>query len=180
MTPAYATTEVSVSRSQEGLRDLLRRHGASSFQFGESFIEGQQVAALEFVHQDQMVRMLVPHKQPDERAIRLKIQRAQTRTPQQIRAEFEEQEARRIWRVMFHSLKARLVAVEEEVETFEQAFLSHLVDPATGRTLWETFAPAVEDGRLRVGGAGLFGNGLPELAPPADDAEIIDLHEVAE
>jgi hypothetical protein len=45
-----------------------------------------------------------------------------------------EQEARRIWRVMAWNLKARLISVEEGVETFAEAFLAHLVTrPPTAR-----------------------------------------------
>ena len=48
-----------------------------------------------------------------------------------------------------------MIAVEENVETFEQAFLAHLVNPATGRTLWQHIAPAIEEGAFRLGGSGL-------------------------
>jgi hypothetical protein len=59
----------------------------------------------------------------------------------------DEQEAKRIWRVMAWNLKARLVAVDEGVETFEEAFLAHLLDERTGRTIYEQLA---DDGRVEL------------------------------
>src|SRR4051812_5308701 len=55
--------------------------------------------------------------------------------------------AKRIWRVMHWNLKARLVAVDEGVETFEEAFLAHLLDERTGMTIYEHLA---RDGRVEL------------------------------
>ena len=52
------------------------------------------------------------------------------------------------------TLRARLVAVEEGVETFEQAFLPHIVNPATGRTIYSELA---DHGRVELADA------LPQL-----------------
>lgn len=48
-------------------------------------------------------------------------------------------EARRLWRVVVMVTKARLVAVEEGVSTFEQEFIGQVVLPG-GRTLAESYA----------------------------------------
>jgi len=69
--------------------------------------------------------------------------------------EWPEQEQRRVWRVLRWTLEARLVAVDEDLETFEQAFLSYLVDPATDRTMWEAVRDLVEGGAFAIGGPGL-------------------------
>ena len=87
-----------------------------------------------------MVRMRVPHKPVDEKTIRSKVTRARSKTADDFRAELDEQEARRIWRVIAWNLKARLVAVEEGVETFAEAFLAHILDPRTNTTLYEQLA----------------------------------------
>ena len=50
---------------------------------------------------------------------------------------------------MHWNLKARLEAVEEDVETFEQAFLSHLVNPGTNLTVWEEIT---ETGKITFSG----------------------------
>jgi hypothetical protein len=151
---AYATTTVPVEKSQGEVRKLLAAHGASRFAFGEETDSaGVRWAMVQFGHRGLMVRMRVPHKPVDERAIRSKTSRARTKTADDFRAELEEQEARRIWRVIAWNLKARLVAVEEGVETFAEAFLAHIIDPTSNRTIYEQLADtgAVELGRPIAG-----------------------------
>lgn len=156
---AYAATAVAVERSQAEARKLLLAHGASHFAVSEGEGATGRYAAVEFVHDGQQVRMRVGLKAPDEDALAARARRAQRRTLAELRREAHEQEARRTWRVLVHSLKARLVAVDEGLETMAQAFLPHLVDPATDQTLWEAVRDRVEAGALRVGGPGLAGGG---------------------
>ncbi len=158
---AYSTTEVAVERSQGEVRKLLYTHGATNFSFSEGFSAGAHWASVEFVHNDHLVRVRVPLKVLDLKKVKAKADRSRTKTSSQIAHEMVEQEARRIWRVLVHGLKARLVSVEEGVETFEQAFLSHLVDPNTNQTLWEATRGLIESGVLRLGGAGI------EFRPPS-------------
>lgn len=158
---AYNSTSVPVDKSQAGIRDLLKKFGAEGF----SFTEGKRlspetgkehrVASTQFLHRGQQVRMMVELKMPDPKAIDAMARRARTRSKADILDDELVQEERRIWRVLFHTIKARLVAVEEHVETFEQAFLAHLIDPSTGRTLYESMAPAIDAGAFRIGGEGM-------------------------
>jgi C-terminal processing protease CtpA/Prc len=164
MADAYATTEVQVERSQGEIRKLLHAHGASNFSFAEGSHEGSIWAAVEFVHAGSRVRIQVPLKEPELAVINSKLSRTRSKNRAQIVDDLVEQEARRIWRVLFHGLKARLVSVEERVETFEQAFLAHLVDPVTGRTLWEAMQSAIDAGDMKVGGVGMT-VGPPQLGP---------------
>lgn len=144
---AYSTTTVAVERSQAEIRKLLIRHGAHRLAFGEERDDtGQRWAAVTF-QAGLAVRMRVPLKLVDERTVIAKSQRARTRTRDEIRDELYEQEERRVWRVLAWNLKARLVAVDEELETFEEAFLAHLLDPSTGRTIYEQLA---EEGRVEL------------------------------
>lgn len=138
---AYETTTVPVEKSQGEIRKLLGLHGATRFAFGEETDDaGVRWAAVTFGHAGLVVRIRVPHKPVDEKAIRSKVQRARTKTYEQFEGEAIEQEAKRIWRVMSWNLKARLVAVEEGVETFAEAFLAHLVNPESGQTVYEELA----------------------------------------
>ena len=154
---AYEKTSVSVERSQAEIRKLLAHHGSSRFAFGEERDEmGQRWAAVTFAHGALAVRLRVPLKLVDERAVRAKADRAYSRTADQIRDEMYEQEEKRIWRVIAWNLKARMVAVEEGVETFEEAFLAHILDPRTNRTIYQQLA---EEGRVELA--------APLLALPA-------------
>lgn len=141
MTKAYGTTTVPVEKSQAEIRGLLTRFGAREFGFGEAIDDlGTPWAAVTFTHHDLRVRLRAPLKLPDPRELDAKARRARTKSRDDLRYELAEQEAKRIWRVMAHNLKARMVAVDEEVETFEEAFLAHIVDPDSGRTIYEQMA----------------------------------------
>lgn len=145
---AYETTTVPVERSQGEIRKLLADHGATRFAFGEETDSaGVRWAAVSFAHGGYAVRMRVPHKPIDDQALRGKARRAHTRTYEDFERVAIEQEAKRIWRVMSWNLKARLVAVEEGVETFAEAFLAHLLDEQTGMTIYEQLA---EEGRVEL------------------------------
>jgi hypothetical protein len=135
---AYETTTVPVERSQGEIRGLLAKHGADRFAFGEETDEvGVPWAVMTFSHAGMVVRIRVPHKPIDADAVTNKARRARSKSAAEIAFDMREQEARRIWRVMAWNLKARLVSVEEGVETFAEAFLAHLVDPATNRTVYD-------------------------------------------
>jgi hypothetical protein len=162
---AYASTTVPVERSQGEIRKLLMKFGAHRLGFGEERDDGgQRWAAVTFQAKVYAVRMRVPLKLVDEREVSAKAKRAHTRTADEIRDDLYEQEEKRIWRVLAWNLKARMVAVEEGLETFEEAFLPHLLDPRTGRTIYEHLA---EEGRVELP--------APLLAlPPPEDAEVVE------
>lgn len=152
---AYDSTKVPVANSQASIRGLLVKHGAQQFTFGE----GADWAGVEFVHGQMLVRMRAPLKLDDGKlkAGFDKYQRNNGgKSFGEWRASSVEQEQKRIWRVLHWSLKARLEAVEEDVETFEQAFLAHIVDPSTGDTLYQRLQPALDRGAFDIGGPGLL------------------------
>jgi len=150
--PAYATTVVPVSRSQEEIRHVLRRHEAASFQFGEATHDGQRFAGVEFSHQGHRVVMFVPIKVPTAAMVE-QIERKSHKKRGWL--DPEPWAGARTWRVIAWTLRSRTIAVEEGVETFEQAFLPHIVNPATGRTIYSELA---DEGRIDLGTA------LPQLS----------------
>jgi hypothetical protein len=158
---AYESTTVPVDRSQGEIRKLLIKYGAQRFSFHEGKDEqGREWAVAEFVHaptfeRPHLIRIAVPFKEPDKAVIKAKASRSYSKTFEQLWNETNEQEARRIWRVLFYILKSRMESVAENVETFEQAFLPHIVDPSTGRTIWEFVKVPIERGDLVIGGPGL-------------------------
>jgi hypothetical protein len=173
---AYETTNVAVEKSQSEIRKLLLIFGAGEFQFGEGTgIDQRRWAGVSFRHDGHTVMMQAPLKDPDEaerKRIDNTVQRARSRSRAAIEAEYWEQEERRIWRVLFWSLKSRMIAVEEGVEEFEQAFLAHLVDPRTGVTLWQHVQPAIEQGHFRLGGSGMKSLDLP--TSDIEEVEVIE------
>jgi hypothetical protein len=144
---AYETTTVSVENSQAAIRKLLVGYGCEDFQFGESRRDGDRIAAIGFRSRDRAVRMRVTLKPPKPMDVSKKVTRARSKTREDIIEELYEQEARRIWRVLHWNLKTRMEAIAEGVETFEEAFLAHLLDERTGRTIYESL---VDDGRVEL------------------------------
>lgn len=112
----FADTKVGVGQSQADLRKVLMRYGASEFAFRET----ADVAEVAFVHHALGIRIRVPINppQPNNKASR-------------------EREERRVWRVLHWLIKARMDAIDAGVETFEQAFLAHVVNPASGQTVYD-------------------------------------------
>lgn len=149
---AYASTTVSVEASQGSIRKLLASYGCERFGFGEYRLDNTTFAEVGFTKGDASVRMRVPLKPIDETAVRRKVQRARTKDADTLRFEANEQEAKRIWRVLHWNLKARLEAVQEGVETFEEAFLAHLLVP--GRPDTTVYEALRADGGMRLLGRG--------------------------
>jgi hypothetical protein len=58
-----------------------------------------------------------------------------------------EQACRSAWRGLLLTIKAKLVSVENQVETFEEAFMAHLVADETGATMGERMLPALREGQ---------------------------------
>jgi hypothetical protein len=146
---AYEGTEVAVSRSQAQIRDLLVKHGATAFSFGEGKVADVVSATIEFESTGYAVRLRVPLKAPTAEEVSKRTARSK-KGAAQATADLFEREAMRIWRVLHWIVKARLEAVEEGVETFEQAFLPHLLDRRTGRTMYEELEAAGAVSQMRA------------------------------
>lgn len=116
----YEDTAVPVERSQAQLRKLLQKFGATGFGFGQDAANGTTRALVQFSHKGLAVRMRAPFD-------RNRIGRS---------GGFEREE-RRVWRILVHNVKARMVAVDAGLETLEEAFLAHVVNPGTGATIYE-------------------------------------------
>lgn len=143
---AYETTTVPVERSQAQLRKLLQAYGADSFKFGEGHINGQRMATVAFAIRGHRVRMRVPLRTADYAMVRAAASRSR-RPADETRVTLAEREAKRIWRVLSWNVKARMEAVQEGIETFEKAFLAHLLDERTGQTIFEQLA---ETGQVQL------------------------------
>lgn len=139
--PAYQDTNVTVERSQGELRKMLLRYGADQF----AFFESGEYAEVAFRHGLLGVRMRVPISPPSEAEVRARAKSRRVGQDKAVAGRFE-QEHKRVWRVLYWLLKTRMEAIEAGVETFEQAFLAHLLDPASDRTVYEAM---VEQGAMR-------------------------------
>jgi hypothetical protein len=125
----YATnTPVTVDRSRAELEKLLQRFGVDGFAY--AWEGGQETIG--FVYAGKRVRLSIP-------------------LPQRESYRSEEawsKERRRRLRVLVLAVKALLVAVEDGIVGFEEAFLSWFVTPS-GQTVGDLVVPQLEDAARR-------------------------------
>ncbi|HEX3523863.1 MAG TPA: hypothetical protein VHT52_17465 [Stellaceae bacterium] len=111
--PYANRTQVPVDKTRLEIERLVRKYGATGF--GSAWQDtgkGGGKARVEFVCHNRHIRMTVdipPY----------------------------EQKARGRWRVLMLMVKAKLVAVDAEVITFEEAFFADIVMPETNKTVYE-------------------------------------------
>lgn len=141
----FEDTSVSVSRSQEQIRKLLRDSGAQGVQFSEEW-SGERAAFY--------VRFLWQLAAPDAgaqgvvQAVRLRVQAL----PEEHRGVWKttEQRERQAWRGIAHYLEGTLKAATFGLIRFEDIFLSFIELEPMGRTLGEAVIPQLEAGRLAL------------------------------
>ena len=123
-----ADTTVSVDRSRGELEKLLTRFGVEGFAY--AWEGGQETIG--FVYAGKRVRMSIPL--PKRESYRTE--------------ESWAKERRRRLRVLVLAVKALLVAVDDGLVGFEEAFLSWFVTPS-GRTVGDLVVPQLEEASRR-------------------------------
>jgi hypothetical protein len=119
-------TKVSPEKSMAEIQATLKKYGASKF----AFIEGENIVAIAFVM--------------NKRNIRFKLPLPHAPKHMTIKAEKEHaQEIRQRWRALFLVIKAKLESVESAIETFDDAFMAHIVMP-NNQTMSEWGAHQIE------------------------------------
>ena len=119
--PYAQKTKVPIDKTRLDIERLVRKYGAKAF--SSSWLDAptpKQLgkARVEFICQERHIRLTVE-------------------VPQ------NEQTARGKWRVLLLMVKAKLVAVDSKVVTFEEAFFADIVMPETNKTVWETARESV-------------------------------------
>ena len=121
---AYAQrTQVTVDRSRAEVENLLKRFGAEGFAY--AWEGGQETIG--FVYAGKRVRLSIPL--PKRESYRSE--------------EAWAKERRRRFRVLVLAVKSLLVAVEDGLVGFEEAFLSWFVTPS-GQTVGDLVVPQLE------------------------------------
>ncbi len=141
MSKIYAEgTPVPVAQSRAEIETLVVKHGAT--RFGSGMEPGR--ALIVFDVRGTRVQMTIPL--PD---------RQKFRTQDQF-----DRRTRERWRALLLTIKAKLVSIENGVETFEEAFLAHIVLP-TGGTVGQHALPAVKAAYEGRPMPPLLGSGAP-------------------
>lgn len=133
-------TKVSTEKSRMELEALPQRYGAESTAVFTSRAE----AAVAFEINGR--RILFRLKLPDQKDEIFTHRQSGFRGKEERSAEGArsawDQACRERWRALVLAIKAKLVSVEEGVETFEEAFMAHVVMP-DGRTVGEIVKPRI-------------------------------------
>jgi hypothetical protein len=136
---SYASnTDVSQEKSVEEIKRNLRRFGADSFSSFES--SRHNMAGLEFEMNNRRVRFVITI--PDRKQFE-KTDTGRDRSDNQITLEWERS-IKQKWRSLALIVKAKLVAVDEDVVEFDQEFAMHFVT-ANGQTMYEQLKPRMEE-----------------------------------
>ena len=117
-------TSVPVARSRVEIERVLIRYGVTKF---GTMTEETRVT-IYFETKGRQIQWAIPI--PPQAKYRHETDHAQ--------------EVRRRWLVLVITVKALLEAVESKLLTFDQAFLSHLVIPGSGKTLGEAIVPKLD------------------------------------
>jgi hypothetical protein len=137
--PYAADTSVSVEKSEAEIRSILRRYGAEGFAMGEA--NGQAQVMFQVADRRIVMRLTLPRRD-DERFTHARVNGSDTRyrrSSDQAILKAWEQACRQKWRALALCIKAKLESVESGIETFDQAFLAHVMLPS-GETVGEHMA----------------------------------------
>jgi hypothetical protein len=135
------STDVPVSRTKAELEELLAQHDARA----TAVFNSQDFAAIAFEMEGRRVMMKL--HLPDPRAREFTHGRINQHAGEieltQARAKARHDKAcRQKWRALLLAVKAKLVSVQEGVETFEDAFMAHVVMP-DGQTVADLVRPRI-------------------------------------
>ena len=114
-----ATTKVPIEQTRNEIERTLARYGAKRFAY---FTEAGRAIVVVFEANDRRIRFDLPVPEGD--------------------SDKENQGRRQKWRALLLCIKAKLESVESKIESFETAFLGHIVLP-NGRTVAEEIQPSI-------------------------------------
>jgi hypothetical protein len=135
----YASgTSVSSEKTRAEIERTLVRFGANEFAYG--WVNGQATIAFTIRNLQVLFRLPLPDRGDPQ--FRLTPSSRRVRTKASAEAAWE-QATRESWRALLLILKAKLVAVQSGVVTFEQEFGMHVLLP-NGRTVGDLVVPNIE------------------------------------
>jgi hypothetical protein len=115
-------TSVSVAKSRGEIEDMVQRAGGTRF---ASMYENTRAVVM-FELADRRIMFELPL--PSREAFATRQVRSRTVPVDAARQQRDwEQACRAKWRALALTIKAKLISVESKVESFEEAFLAHIV-----------------------------------------------------
>lgn len=149
MTMAYKTTTVSSSKSQEAIRQLLRKADTRGVQFSEDFetntINIRFAKRVGDSFHTVSVSMKVPEAPEPKRKSRSRyLYSRHTFTTPKTKEDRQEQMTRSTYRALHYWMKSQFEAIDFGLLTFEDVFLSHfewMMKDGTKGTLGDLLRP---------------------------------------
>lgn len=135
MSKYAAETQVPVDRSRIEIEHILQRFGADAFVYGWD----QKKAMVQFRAEGKTVRFMLSI--PIMGDVQF-TPTGQLRSPSSARTALEKT-TRANWRALLLIIKAKLVAVDAGIVTFEEEFLAQIMLP-DGQTVGDWIVPQVE------------------------------------
>lgn len=138
----YASeTLVSSEKSQAEIKTTLQKYGATKY----AYYEDEDKAGIRCEMQGRQLQFIVtlPNRTADEFIYAGEGTRRKVRDVQ-AQHKFWEQACRQKWRALALIIKAKMVAVESGIVTFEQEFLSHIL-LNDGRTVADHALPVIAE-----------------------------------
>lgn len=140
-----ARTEVSPEKTRLEIETTLRRYGADQFVSGW---DGGRAFVM-FRAAGRMIRFTVSLPDRKHRSI-THTDKGKLRAPAQAAAEYAQAE-RSTWRKLLLCIRAKLESVLSGIETFDEAFLAHIVLPGNvtvGEWAKDAIPDALSSGRM--------------------------------
>ena len=132
MTATFARgTSVTEDRTRAEIEKMLGRYGAT--RFGVLTDYASRTAVIGFTYKRLNIEMKIQLPDPDDKRFKTTPSARWRRNPDDQRDEYDG-EVRRKWRCLAIALKAKLVAVEDGITTFEREFLPYIIT-ADGRSI---------------------------------------------
>lgn len=135
----YASeTTVAPEQTLMDIRKVLTRYKASGF----GIVEDTTRVGVTFDMQGRRVRFVVPLPDRKDKEY-LYTTNGASWVKGELNEKKYEQGIRQRWRALLLTIKAKLESVESRIETFEEAFMAHIVLPG-GRTMGEVAVPQIK------------------------------------
>lgn len=148
---AYDDTQVTVPRSQEGIRKLLLGRKGSKVAFvTDPPREGFEAVVL-IDESPYKIRIFGECRPAPETKAR-RGSSSQKATTEKFQRDFLDKEERRIWRVLFYHLKSVFEAADSGVMEFRSLLLPYFVT-SSGETIAEQIIPKLEQAVAQHNGA---------------------------
>ena len=130
---------MDIATSQADIMRTFAKFGIKQ----RAFYDGEAESAIGFSYGGLTYRISV--LMPDEGHEAFHFSDAGRKRTPDVAAKAHEAEVRRRWRSLFFAVKAKLVAVDDSIATFEQEFLAYAVT-GDGRTVGEHIIPQLTTG----------------------------------